>query len=201
MIKDIKMIQKFLLPVMTLLAMFFFSACGQKASNLDAPKGRNNVSDATQIAGETVAINENTYGNENNKSANQNVSSNESNSDTLNGSNVNSSSDGFKSLYFGFGGYGIAPSMENRMTLNAQVASKTSKKIKIEGNCDEFGTDEYNYALGLKRAKAVKDNMIAQGVSATKMVIVSYGESSPVCSSPTDGCYARNRRVDLHLVK
>jgi len=43
--------------------------------------------------------------------------------------------------------------------------------------------------------------MISQGVDAGSMVIVSFGESNPVCSNPTDGCYAQNRRVDLHLVK
>jgi len=55
--------------------------------------------------------------------------------------------------------------------------------------------------LGLKRAKAVKDSLIAQGVNANKMVLISFGESNPVCSNPTDACYAQNRRVDLRLVK
>jgi len=177
------------------------SGCSQKAPELeDAQMGKNNISDATQIGGDTVSINENGYGNENENNA-SNISSTESNSDVLNGSSVNSSSDGFKSLYFGFGDYGISSSMENRMVTNSTVGNKKSSKIKIEGNCDEFGTDEYNYALGLKRAKAVKDSMIAQGVNAQKMMIVSFGESNPVCSSPTDGCYARNRRVDLRLAK
>ncbi len=43
--------------------------------------------------------------------------------------------------------------------------------------------------------------MEAEGVEGSKMVIVSYGESNPVCSSPTDSCYARNRRVDLRLAR
>ena len=183
--------------VVTLL----LSGCSQKAPELeDAQIGKNNISDATQIGRDTVAINENGYGNENVSNV-SNVSNTESNSDVLNDSSVNSSSDGFKSLYFGFGDYGISSSMENRMVKNSTEANQKSSKIKIEGNCDEFGTDEYNYALGLKRAKAVKDSMIAQGVNAQKMIIVSFGESNPVCSSPTDGCYARNRRVDLHLVR
>ena len=197
------MIQKILLATVAVGALLL-SGCSQKAPELEgAQVGKNNVSDATQIAGETVAINENTYGNENtsNTSNTSNISSTESNSDVLNGSSVNSSSNGFKSLYFGFGDYGISSSMENRMVTNSSVASKQASKIKIEGNCDEFGTDEYNYALGLKRAKAVKDSMVAQGVNAQRMVIVSFGESNPVCSNPTDGCYARNRRVDLRLAQ
>ena len=91
--------------------------------------------------------------------------------------------------------------MESNMNTNVKVGSSASSKIKIEGNCDEFGTDEYNYALGLKRAKAVKDSLAAQGVSSSKMVLVSFGESSPVCSEPSDSCYDRNRRVDIRLVK
>jgi peptidoglycan-associated lipoprotein len=91
--------------------------------------------------------------------------------------------------------------MENHIAANADLVKKSNTKVKIEGNCDEFGTDEYNYALGLKRAKAVKDSIAAQGVDASKMVIISFGESNPVCSNPTDECYAQNRRVDLRLVK
>ena len=194
------MIQKTLLVTVAVGALLL-SGCSQKTPELEgAEVGKNNVSDATQIAGETVAINENAYGNENTVNT-SNISTTESNSDVLNGSSVNSSSDGFKSLYFGFGDYSISSSMENRMVTNSSVATKQSSKIKIEGNCDEFGTDEYNYALGLKRAKAVKDSMVAQGVNAQRMVIVSFGESNPVCSNPTDGCYARNRRVDLHLAQ
>lgn len=194
------MVVKKLLLRGTLLALLF-NGCSQKTPDLDGAEiGKNNVSDATQIVGETVSIDTNTYGNENTNT--QNTMNNESNSDVLNASKTNSSSGGFKSLYFGFGDYSIASSMENRISLNSGIASSNrSSKIKIEGNCDEFGTDEYNYALGLKRAKAVKDSMISQGVDAESMVIVSFGESNPVCSNPTDGCYAQNRRVDLHLVK
>ena len=117
------------------------------------------------------------------------------------GGNYNSSSDGFRSIYFEFGDYAIAPNMESNMNTNIKIATGTASKIKIEGNCDEFGTDEYNYALGLKRAKAVKDSIAAQGVDTSKMVMVSFGESSPVCTEPSDSCYDRNRRVDIRLVK
>ena len=196
------MMTKTLLMAVT-LSVLLLNGCSQKTPEFEGAEiGKNNVSDATQIAGNTVSIDENTYGNENKNKNEQNNMSNESNSDVLNASNVNSSSHGLKSLYFGFGDYGVASSMDNRIVSNSDIANKNgSSKIKIEGNCDEFGTDEYNYALGLKRAKAVKDGMVAQGVAAYSMVIVSFGESNPVCSNPTDGCYAQNRRVDLHLVK
>ncbi len=175
------MIQKMILATATITALLL-TGCSQTAPDLN---GKNNISDATQIAGDTVTIDENRYGNENGNSG-----------------QYNSSSDGFQSVYFEFGDYGISSGMDNSIATNANVANKASaSRIKIEGNCDEFGTDEYNYALGLKRAKAVKDGIASQGVDTSNMLIVSYGESNPVCSNPTDGCYAQNRRVDLRLVK
>lgn len=163
------------------ISLLLFTGCAQNAPDL--PGSSNNISDASALTGDTVSINENAYGNES-------------------GGQSNSSSDGFQSVYFDFGDYGISSDMENAISKNVNVAgSAGGKQIKIEGNCDEFGTDEYNYALGLKRAKAVKDTMISQGINTSNMVMVSFGESNPVCSDPTDSCYGKNRRVDLRLVK
>ncbi|WP_295418536.1 OmpA family protein [Sulfurovum sp.] len=183
------MIRKIFVATAT-LSLLLLTGCGQTAPDLDGvDTGKNNVSDATQIAGDTVTIDENKYGNQNT-------------ADSANGGKYNSSSDGFQSIYFAFGDYTIAPGMEDHISKNVNVINSAgASRIKIEGNCDEFGTDEYNYALGLKRAKAVKDSLAAQGIAANRMLIVSFGESNPVCSSPTDSCYERNRRVDLRLVK
>jgi len=173
------------------LSLLLLTGCGKKQPNLnDLDTGLNNVSDVTQIAGETVTIDENMY-----------KKDTENNQKIATSATYNSSNDGFQSIYFGFGAYGISTDMENHITTNVQRVNTSDMIVKIEGNCDEFGTDEYNYALGLKRAKAVKDSIVSQGVSASKMVIISFGESNPVCSNPTDTCYSQNRRVDLHLVK
>ncbi|MCB4746227.1 MAG: OmpA family protein [Sulfurovum sp.] len=114
----------------------------------------------------------------------------------------NSSGNSFQSLYFNFDSYAINGKMDNVITKNVTIIREVNgKKIKIEGNCDEFGTDEYNYALGLKRAKVVKDALIAQGISASQILMVSYGESNPACTEQTNACYAQNRRVDFRFVK
>jgi len=169
--------------ILTAVAALLFSGCAQTAPEV---AGKNNISGTDALSGDTVSINENNYGNESDVDAN---------------GNYNSSSDGFKSVYFAFGDYSISSEMEGNMAANIQVATTAGAKIKIEGNCDEFGTDEYNYALGLKRAKAVKDSLVAQGLASSKMVMISFGESSPVCQTPSDSCYDRNRRVDLRLVR
>ncbi|MDU5325453.1 OmpA family protein, partial [Campylobacter ureolyticus] len=71
--------------------------------------------------------------------------------------------------------------------------------VKVEGNCDEWGTDEYNYALGLKRAKSVKDALVANGVRADRISVVSYGESNPVCKDKSKSCDAQNRRDEFRV--
>lgn len=163
----------------TAVLSLILSGCAQNAADLD---GKNNISDADHIQGDTVSIDENGFG------------------DGGTGT-YNSSSDGFKSIYFDFADYSISSSMEGNMNHNFSVAQAAPSKIKIEGNCDEFGTDEYNYALGLKRAKAVRDAIAAQGVDTSNMVMVSFGESNAICTDATDSCYERNRRVDIRLVK
>ena len=115
----------------------------------------------------------------------------------------NGSTDGMRSIYFNFGEYDISYDMQGTVAFNAKVLREKlgGKRVKLEGNCDEFGTDEYNYALGLKRAKAVKDALQAKGIRSGQIVIVSFGESNPQCHEASDSCYARNRRVDLHLLR
>jgi len=165
--------------IVATLTLLLLNGCNEKVPAPGASGSKNNFTDATEIAGDTVTVNEN----------------------GANGGLGNSSADGFVSLYFDFADYGISGAMQRKIASNASRGIQSDGKIKIEGNCDEFGTDEYNYALGLKRAKAVKDAMATEGVAVSKMVIVSYGESNPVCNTPTDSCYARNRRVDLRLAR
>jgi peptidoglycan-associated lipoprotein len=167
------------LLAVTAIASLILAGCAQPALDKD---GKNNILDADHIQGDTVSIDENTFGDGST-------------------ANYNSSSDGFKSIYFDFADYSISPNMEGNMNHNFEVANAAASKIKIEGNCDEFGTDEYNYALGLKRAKAVQDSIAAQGVDASRMVLVSFGESNAICTEATDSCYERNRRVDIRLMK
>ena len=106
-------------------------------------------------------------------------------------------------VYFGYDKFDITPDMQNVIAQNARLFNAQEVQeiaIKVEGNCDEFGTDEYNYALGLKRAKAVKDALVAQGVNADRISIVSYGESNPACTDATEYCWAQNRRAEFKFL-
>ena len=120
-------------------------------------------------------------------------------------SEINGNTVTLDSIHFGFDKYKLTTEMRDIATSNANTISTVansydSLKIKLEGNCDEWGTDEYNYALGLKRAKATKDALIADGVNANKIMLVSFGESNPVCTEKNVDCWKMNRRVDYRLL-
>ena len=69
--------------------------------------------------------------------------------------------------------------------------------VTIEGNADERGTEDWNLALGDKRATAVEDNLRQLGVSAAQLKTVSYGKDRPLCSQHNEECWAKNRRAAL----
>ena len=106
-------------------------------------------------------------------------------------------------VYFDFDVFKVKNKMEdvveeNAATLNTDEYANTN--IKLEGNCDEWGTDEYNYALGLKRAKSVKDYLVSEGVSTDRISIISFGESNPTCGEKNKTCWNQNRRVETKLL-
>jgi peptidoglycan-associated lipoprotein len=68
-------------------------------------------------------------------------------------------------------------------------------RVTIEGHADSRGTNQYNLALGDKRGSAVKDYLVGLGIAADRLVVVSRGEESPLCTDETEGCFERNRRA------
>lgn len=106
-----------------------------------------------------------------------------------------------RDVHFDFDKYEIRP--EDARILDANAAwlkTNANHLVLIEGHCDERGTYEYNLALGDRRAKATVNYLVAQGVRANRLTIVSYGEERPFCTAHNEDCWARNRRVHF-LVK
>jgi peptidoglycan-associated lipoprotein len=73
-------------------------------------------------------------------------------------------------------------------------------QVLIEGHADERGTNEYNLSLGETRARVTRDQLVARGVVASRITILSYGEERPSCSDPSESCWQKNRRAHF-LVK
>ena len=104
---------------------------------------------------------------------------------------------GLVNILFDYDKFDIREDMMGALKGNAGLLK--GKTFKLEGNCDEFGSDEYNFALGLKRANAVKTALVNEGISADSISMVSLGEGNPACTEKTQECWAKNRRVEVKL--
>ena len=183
------------------VAVLLFTGCSQKNPDVDMT----NKNQKMQKMDNSAANNANTSGMNTN-----NMDSNDMNNNDMskNGENtvkylIANLESKLSPIYFDFNKYNIRADMQPVVETSAAIldADKAQKlSIKVEGNADEWGTDEYNYALGLKRAKTVKDELSAQGVSTDRMMIVSYGESNPVCTEHNKACWSKNRRVEFKLL-
>jgi len=100
-----------------------------------------------------------------------------------------------KDIHFDFDKYDIRPGDAKLLDENAKwMKANQSYLILIEGHCDERGTNEYNLALGERRAKASMNYLVAQGVQATRITLISYGKERPLCTEHAEGCWTKNRR-------
>jgi len=87
------------------------------------------------------------------------------------------------------------------LSRNAAWLKQNSRvKVELEGHADSRGTIEYNLGLSAKRAKAVKDHLIALGIAPERLSTISYGKELPLCQEETESCWARNRRVHAVLL-
>jgi peptidoglycan-associated lipoprotein len=106
-----------------------------------------------------------------------------------------------KDVFFDFDKYDIRPPDAKVLDANASwLKSNPNHLVLIEGHCDERGTNEYNLALGERRAKSTMNYLVSQGVQASRITIISYGEERPSCTQKNEDCWAKNRRAHF-LVK
>ncbi len=99
-------------------------------------------------------------------------------------------------VYFDFDKYELKPNARDRLAKNAKfMRDYPSVQVNIEGHCDERGTNEYNIALGDRRANAAADYLGSLGVTGSRMRTVSFGEEAPACRESSEACWAENRRA------
>ncbi|MDD2853571.1 MAG: peptidoglycan-associated lipoprotein Pal [Desulfuromonadaceae bacterium] len=101
-------------------------------------------------------------------------------------------------IYFNFDSAGLSESARSTLAKNAEtLASKPIAKIRIEGNCDERGSAEYNLALGERRAKAAQQYLVTMGVNSDRLTTVSYGKEKPSAGGNDEAAWASNRRAEF----
>jgi peptidoglycan-associated lipoprotein len=98
-------------------------------------------------------------------------------------------------VHFAFDQYNVEDADKSILSRQAAWLQRYPQvRVSVEGHADERGTREYNLALGARRANAVKEFLVAQGVSTGRVETVSYGKERPVCTESSEGCWAQNRR-------
>ncbi len=105
-------------------------------------------------------------------------------------------------VYFDYDKYDLRPEAQQALTRAAQTISQhPAWKVRIEGNCDDRGSTEFNLTLGEDRANAAKQFLTKAGVNPDQLQTISYGKEKPVCTEATEDCWQKNRHDHFVLLK
>ena len=98
-------------------------------------------------------------------------------------------------IHFDYDDYTVRPQDSEILHFNARWLSEHGRtRVQVEGHCDSRGSEEYNLALGARRAQAAKDYLTTLGISGTRISTISYGKELPLCTEENEECWAQNRR-------
>ena len=100
-----------------------------------------------------------------------------------------------ENIHFDFDKYVLTP--QAMMILDDKAAylrEHSGVRVLVEGHCDDRGSNEYNLALGDRRANSAKNYLVKSGVAASRITTISYGEEQPLCRQQNESCWSRNRR-------
>jgi peptidoglycan-associated lipoprotein len=105
---------------------------------------------------------------------------------------------GLDKVFFDFDAHTLSPAARETLAKNAEVLKKQKGgKVQIEGHCDELGSDEYNLALGEKRAKAAQQYLVGMGIQPSRLSTISYGKEKPADPGHDEAARAKNRRDEF----
>jgi len=104
-------------------------------------------------------------------------------------------------VHFDFDQFTLSAEARDILTANAAyLQANSGVRVRIEGHCDERGSDEYNLALGERRAQAAKDYLESLGVAADRLETISYGEELPLDAGHDEAAWAKNRRAEFKAI-
>ena len=113
------------------------------------------------------------------------------------GINEGRTTEGMLPVYFDFDSSDIKADQVARIETNSEFVKKIGKVVRIEGNCDPRGTNEYNMALGERRAQSAKKYLVNLGADEAKLLTVSYGEERMLLHGHDELSWSQNRRADF----
>lgn len=103
-------------------------------------------------------------------------------------------------VYFEYNSFTLSGSAQRALASNADfLRINSGARVLIEGHCDERGTEEYNMALGERRALAVRDYLINMGIDDSRIDVISFGEQRPAVPGFDESAYSQNRRADFKI--
>lgn len=113
----------------------------------------------------------------------------------LNGDSDSMKAGGLQTVYFDFNSHSLRSDTRSALDANAEyLKQNTNIKVQVEGHCDERGGVQYNLALGERRAKSVRDYLISQGVSGSRITTISFGKERPISFGHDEMSWGKNRR-------
>ena len=106
----------------------------------------------------------------------------------------------YQTIYFAFDDFALSGSSKSSLKHNATLLQAAQNaRLEIQGNTDERGAEEYNLALGKKRAEAAKQYLVDMGVGSGQLTTISFGEENPAVRGSTESAWSKNRRDDFVL--
>ena len=107
-----------------------------------------------------------------------------------------------KDIHFNFDQYDLDSNSKQVLQQNAEFLKKNpGMRIEIQGHCDERGTNNYNIALGERRAHSTKKFLVSQGIDSSRVNVISYGEEKPFCFDSNESCWHQNRRAHFMVAR
>ncbi len=108
---------------------------------------------------------------------------------------------GLQTAYFDYDSFSLREDTKSALRADYEILrTHPDVRVEIQGNCDERGSEEYNLALGERRARAAREYLLALGLSANRITTVSFGENNPAAMGHDERAWERNRRADFAVL-
>ena len=171
----------------------------ENGNSASSGQGNNNFASSGQGNNSSGSFKSNPFGNSNSSGGNSGSSEAGIQESRVRSFEV---STGLKDIHFKFDKYDLDSDSKRILQENAEfLKSNQDLHVEIQGHSDERGTNNYNIALGERRAHSTKKYLVSQGVDSSSVHVISYGEEKPFCFSSNETCWFQNRRAHFMVSK